>query len=52
MQIRGLAKTVLGVYLITEGVLRLLPVTLIGLAPLVALAAVAAGVLLLLDRRR
>ncbi len=51
MPIRGLAKTVLGVYLIAVGVVPYLP-HLQGLMPLVSLAAIVAGLLLLLERRR
>jgi hypothetical protein len=51
MQLRGLGKTVLGIYLIAVGVVPYLPY-FAGLMPLVSLMAVVAGVLLLLERKR
>jgi hypothetical protein len=51
MQIRGLSKTVLGIYLIAVGVVAYLPL-LAGLMPLVSLLAIVAGVLLLFERKR
>ncbi len=51
MQIRGLGKTVLAIYLIAAGVIPYLPYAS-GLMPLVSLMAVVAGVLLLLERKR
>jgi len=51
MQIRGLSKTVLGIYLIAVGVVPYLPL-LSGLMPLVSLLAIVAGVLLLFERKR
>lgn len=51
MQIRGLARTVLGIYLIAVGVVPYLPL-LSGLMPLVSLLAIVAGVLLLFEGRR
>lgn len=50
MRIRGLGKTVLGIYLVAVGVVPYLPL-LSGLAPLVSLLAIVAGVLILLERR-
>jgi hypothetical protein len=51
MQTRGLARTVLGIYLIAVGVVPYLPL-LSGLMPLVSLLAIVAGVLLLFESRR
>jgi hypothetical protein len=51
MQVRGLSKTVLGIYLIAVGVVPYLPL-LSGLMPLVSLLAIVAGVLLLFERKR
>jgi hypothetical protein len=51
MQIRGLSRTVLGIYLIAVGVVPYLPL-LSGLMPLVSLMAIVAGVLLLFERKR
>jgi hypothetical protein len=51
MQIRGLSRTVLGIYLIAVGVVPYLPL-LSGLMPLVSLMAIVAGVLLLFERGR
>jgi len=50
MQIRGLSRTVLGIYLIAVGVVPYLPL-LSGLMPLVSLMAIVAGVLLLFERK-
>jgi len=44
-----LAMTLLGVYLITVGILQFLPL-LAGLSPLVSLLAIATGVLILMGR--
>ncbi len=51
MRIRGLGRTVLGIYLIAVGVVPYLPF-FSGLMPLVSLMAIVAGVLLLLERGR
>ncbi len=52
MQIRGLSRTVLGIYLIAVGVVPYLPLVSSGLMPLVSLMAIVAGVLLLFERKR
>ncbi len=49
MRIRGLGRTALGIYLVAAGVVPYLPL-LSGLAPLVSLTAIVAGVLILLER--
>ena len=51
MQIRGLGKTGLAIYVIAVGVIPYLPYAS-GRMPLVSLMAVVAGVLLLLERKR
>jgi hypothetical protein len=43
-----LGMTVLGIYLIAQGIFPYLPV--LGLAPLMSVAAIVAGVLILMDR--
>jgi surface polysaccharide O-acyltransferase-like enzyme len=51
MQLRGLSRTVLGIYLVAVGIVPYLPFRS-GLMPLVSLTAIVAGVLLLVERRR